>query len=145
MVLRKRALPAFPRPGEDELVILDEVHRLPNLFQNLRGLIDRGRRSGKKTGRFLLLGSASIDLLRQTGETLAGRPYWVLEAHVDGSPRTVNRSQVALVREEWRVVDRWWTEEPVSRRYFEVVLQSGENAVVFRDEERSCWFTQRGA
>ena len=51
----------------------------------------------------------------------------------------------ALLREEWRVVDRWWTEEPVARRYFEVVLQSGENAVVFRDEERSCWFTQRGA
>jgi hypothetical protein len=52
---------------------------------------------------------------------------------------------VEAVREEWRVVDRWWTEEPVSRRYFEVVLQSGENAVVFRDEEKACWFTQRGA
>jgi hypothetical protein len=50
---------------------------------------------------------------------------------------------VALVREEWRVVDRWWTEEPVSRRYFEVVLESGQNTVVYRDEERSCWFTQR--
>lgn len=58
---------------EDQLVILDEVHRLPNLFQNLRGLIDRGRRRGRRTGRFLLLGSASMDLLRQTGETLAGR------------------------------------------------------------------------
>jgi hypothetical protein len=69
----------------------------------------------------------------------------VVEARVDGTPVRVNRQQVALVREEWRVVDRWWTEEPVSRRYFEVVLQSGENAVVFRDEERSCWFTQRGA
>ncbi|HEX9381237.1 MAG TPA: hypothetical protein VF891_07040 [Gaiellaceae bacterium] len=57
----------------------------------------------------------------------------------------MNRQPVALVREEWRVVDRWWTEEPVSRRYFEVVLQSGENAVVFRDEERCCWFSQRGA
>ncbi|MER9048270.1 AAA family ATPase [Mesorhizobium sp. M0923] len=45
---------------EDKLVILDEVHRLPNLFQNLRGLIDRGRRVGRKAGRFLLLGSASI-------------------------------------------------------------------------------------
>jgi len=69
----------------------------------------------------------------------------LVEAHVDGSPRRVNRSAVAFIREEWRVVDRWWTEEPVARRYFEVVLQSGENAVVFRDEERSCWFTQRGA
>jgi len=69
----------------------------------------------------------------------------VVKARVDGTPVQVNRQPVALVREEWRVVDRWWTEEPVSRRYFEVVLQSGENAVVFRDEERSCWFTQRGA
>lgn len=69
----------------------------------------------------------------------------VVEARVDGTPVRVNRLPVELVREEWRVVDRWWTEEPLSRRYFEVVLQSGENAVVFRDEERSCWFTQRGA
>ena len=69
----------------------------------------------------------------------------LVEAHVDGSPKRVNRAPVALVREEWRVVDRWWTEEPIARRYFEVVLQSGENAVVFRDEQRSCWYTQRGA
>jgi len=57
----------------------------------------------------------------------------------------VNRQEVALVREEWRVLDRWWTEQPVSRRYFEVVLGSGENAVVYRDEEAERWFTQRGA
>jgi hypothetical protein len=63
--------------------------------------------------------------------------------HVDGAPRSVNRQQVALVREEWRVVDRWWTEEPVDRRYFDVVLASGENAVVFLDEEAQGWFTQR--
>jgi hypothetical protein len=68
----------------------------------------------------------------------------MVEAHVDGSPRTVNRSPVALVREEWRVVDRWWTEEPVSRRYFEVVLAGGEQAVVFLDEEVGRWFSQRG-
>ena len=66
-----------------------------------------------------------------------------VEAHVDGSPKRVNRSPVAVVREEWRVVDRWWTEEPVSRRYFEVVLDSGENTVVFRDEEKGGWFAQR--
>jgi hypothetical protein len=57
----------------------------------------------------------------------------------------VNRQPVELVREEWRVVDRWWTEEPVARRYFEVVLESGQNVVVFRDEERGGWFAQRGA
>ena len=67
----------------------------------------------------------------------------LVETHVDGSPRSVNRQQVALVREEWRVVDRWWTEEPLDRRYFDVVLESGENACVFRDEEAGSWFSQR--
>ena len=51
---------------------------------------------------------------------------------------------VALVREEWRVVDRWWTEEPIHRRYFDVVLDGGERAVVYRDEEAGGWFSQRG-
>jgi hypothetical protein len=69
----------------------------------------------------------------------------LVEAGVDGSPAQVNRQSIELVREEWRVVDRWWTEEPVSRRYFEVVLESGENVVVFHDEERGGWFSQRGA
>jgi hypothetical protein len=55
----------------------------------------------------------------------------------------VNREQVTLVREEWRVVDRWWTEEPVDRRYFDVVLESGRNVCVYRDLEERCWFTQR--
>ena len=46
---------------ENELVILDEVHRVPELFQQLRGIIDRGRRHGKANGRLLLLGSAAMD------------------------------------------------------------------------------------
>ena len=58
---------------EGELVILDEVHRLPEIFQSLRGVIDRGRRQGKPNGQFLLLGSAAMDLLKQSGESLAGR------------------------------------------------------------------------
>jgi hypothetical protein len=64
---------------------------------------------------------------------------------LDGTPWQVNRHPVALVREEWRVVDRWWTEAPVNRRYFEIVLESGENTVVYRDEEVGGWFSQRGA
>ena len=55
------------------LVILDEVQRMPRLFETLRGIIDQRIREGEPTGQFLLLGSASIDLLRQAGETLAGR------------------------------------------------------------------------
>jgi predicted AAA+ superfamily ATPase len=81
---------AYLASHEDELVILDEVHRAPKLFQSLRGLIDRGRRKGKKAGRFLLLGSASVDLLQQSGESLAGRisylelgPFDALEAPTD--------------------------------------------------------------
>ncbi|KAF1046293.1 MAG: hypothetical protein GAK38_02533 [Xylophilus sp.] len=57
----------------DRLVILDEVHRAPGLFPVLRGLIDQARRSGRRAGNYLLLGSASLDLLQQPGETLAGR------------------------------------------------------------------------
>lgn len=57
----------------DRLVILDEVQRLPGLFQTLRGLIDQHRRDGRGSGCFLLLGSSSPDLLRQTAESLAGR------------------------------------------------------------------------
>jgi len=58
---------------EDKLVILDEIQRTPRLFRSLRGIIDAGRRSGRGKGRFLVLGSASIDLLKQASESLAGR------------------------------------------------------------------------
>ena len=61
----------------ERLVILDEIHRMPEIFESLRGIIDAGRRSGRGTGRFLILGSASIDLLRQSGESLAGRIAYV--------------------------------------------------------------------
>ncbi|GAA3950328.1 AAA family ATPase [Chitinophaga oryziterrae] len=55
------------------LIILDEIQRVPELFQILRGVIDKQRRQGHKTGQFLILGSASLDLLKQSSESLAGR------------------------------------------------------------------------
>jgi predicted AAA+ superfamily ATPase len=64
---------AFLSAHQDELVILDEVHRVPGLFPVLRGLIDKARRKGQRQGLYLLLGSAGLDLLAQSGETLAGR------------------------------------------------------------------------
>ena len=70
----KLAEPAlFLERHADKLVILDEVQRLPELFTELRGLIDAGRRRGQTTGRFLLLGSASVQLIHQSSESLAGR------------------------------------------------------------------------
>lgn len=74
-----------------ELVVLDEIHRVPGLFEALRGIIDQGKREGRGIGRFLLLGSAAIPLLAQSGETLAGRIAFVELAPFDvtevGAPR----------------------------------------------------------
>ena len=67
----------FLRQFETSLVVLDEIHRAPEIFSTLRGLIDQGRRTGHGRGRFLVLGSASIDLLRQSGESLAGRISYI--------------------------------------------------------------------
>ncbi len=74
----------------DKLVIVDEVHRAPGLFPVLRGLIDQARRAGQGHGLYLLLGSASLELLQQSGETLAGRiaylelgPLNILETGAD--------------------------------------------------------------
>lgn len=67
----------FLRQFERSLVVLDEIHRAPEIFSTLRGLIDQGRRTGHGKGRFLVLGSASMDLLRQSGESLAGRISYV--------------------------------------------------------------------
>ena len=81
---------------EDRLVILDEIHRMPELFQTLRGVIDRGRRRGKGRGRFLILGSAAIELLRQSGETLAGRIAYIDLAPL--SPLEVEDSRASRER-----------------------------------------------
>lgn len=67
----------------EELVILDEIHRAPGIFEALRATIDRGRREGRAAGRFLLLGSAAIELLAQSGETLAGRVAFAELAPLD--------------------------------------------------------------
>jgi predicted AAA+ superfamily ATPase len=64
---------AYLRAQTGKLVVIDEIHRLPELFAVLRGIIDDRRAAGDRTGHFLLLGSAAIDLMRQASETLAGR------------------------------------------------------------------------
>ena len=61
----------------------------------------------------------------------------------EGVPTEVGRVAVEQVREEWRVVERWWTGEPLRRRYFDVVLETGELVVVFLDEVAGRWYRQR--
>jgi hypothetical protein len=84
---------------------------------------------------------------RDQGDSRAARrlnePTAALVVAEDGVPTAINRVAVASVREEWRVVDRWWTEEPVRRCYFEVVLANGRNVVVFRDELTGKWYRQQ--
>jgi predicted AAA+ superfamily ATPase len=81
---------------QDKLVILDEVHRAPGLFPVLRGLIDKGRRAGRNNGQYLLLGSASLDLLKQSGETLAGRV-----AYLELAPLNVLETQSLAMDTLW--------------------------------------------
>ena len=81
---------------QDKLVILDEIHRTPDLFPVLRGLIDQGRRAGRKTAQYLLLGSASLDLLKQSSETLAGRI-----AYLELAPFTILETADAPADELW--------------------------------------------
>lgn len=64
---------SYLRRFEGKLLIIDEVQRRPELFRVLRGLVDIRKRAGERAGQFLLLGSASRDLLQQSSETLAGR------------------------------------------------------------------------
>ena len=89
--------------AQQGLVILDEVHRAPGLFAELRGLIDQARREAMNggppaEGRFLLLGSASLDLIRQSSETLAGRVVYL-----DAPPLMLDEAQGAGI-----AVDTLW-------------------------------------
>lgn len=79
---------AYLRRFENKLLIIDEVQRQPDLFRLLRGLVDIRKRAGEKSGQFLLLGSASRDLVQHSSETLAGRirflelsPFTALEIY----------------------------------------------------------------
>ena len=68
---------AFLMAHAQQLVILDEVQRMPELFGILRGVIDQRRRMGQASGQFLLLGSATGVLMQQSSESLAGRVAYV--------------------------------------------------------------------
>jgi len=60
-----------------------------------------------------------------------------------GRPEAVEGRAVEAVRESWLVEDRWWTDAPLRRRYWEVVTADGRDLVVFRDLEAGRWFAQR--
>lgn len=80
---RLRDADTFLRAQARKLVVIDEIHRAPSLFETLRGIIDERRTAGDRSGHFLLLGSAAIELMRQASETLAGRVAYVNLGPID--------------------------------------------------------------
>ncbi|MGI8903026.1 MAG: hypothetical protein ACR2IP_05080 [Solirubrobacteraceae bacterium] len=67
----------------------------------------------------------------------------IVDADADGCPLTVDGRAVDAVRESWLIEDRWWTEHPLRRRYWELVTACGRNVVVFHDLEKRRWWSQR--
>ena len=65
-----------------------------------------------------------------------------VRAGVEGVPRAIDGRAIESVRESWLVEDRWWTDRPLRRRYWEVVDVRGRNLVVFHDLRSGDWFTQ---
>lgn len=88
--LRLEDADTYLRAQQGKLVILDEIHRAPGVFEILRGIIDDNRQAGLRNGQFLLLGSAAIDLMRQSSETLAGRV-----AYLDIAPINIGEADGA--------------------------------------------------
>ncbi len=82
----------------DKLVILDEIQRAPDLFPVLRGLIDKNREQGRSSGQFLFLGSASMDLMRQTSESLAGR---ISYSYMGGLNVIETGNEIKTIRKLW--------------------------------------------
>jgi len=66
-----------------------------------------------------------------------------VRAGPDGRPAALGTVAVESIAEEWVVEDRWWTAEPLRRRYLELVLADGRDVVVFRDLMAGCWYEQR--
>lgn len=82
---------AYLRAQQGKLVVIDEIHRVPQLFEVLRGVIDDWRAAGLRSGHFLLLGSAALDLMQQASESLAGRV-----AYFDVTPFTVGELPISV-------------------------------------------------
>jgi hypothetical protein len=66
-----------------------------------------------------------------------------VRAASDGRPEVVGGRAVEAVRESWLIEDRWWTEQPLRRRYWEVVTADGRDLVLFRDLVGGGWYAQR--
>jgi len=88
--------------------------------------------------------SVGIEPITSRGPRRLAKPKPVrVRADNAGRPQMIGRREVDAVRESWLVEDRWWTDTPLRRRYWEVVTADGRDLVVFRDLEGKRWYAQR--
>src|SRR3954471_9235581 len=88
--------------------------------------------------------SAGIEPISSRGPRRLAKPKPVrVVADAVGRPQRIGKREVDAVRESWLVEDRWWTDEPLRRRYWEVVTGDGRDVVVFRDLQGGRWYAQR--
>ena len=82
--------------------------------------------------------------MRATATRIIGGPRrTAVRCDAAGVPLAVAGCPVECVRDEWRVDEAWWTDRPVRRRYFELVLRGGADVVVFADRRSGEWWSQR--
>jgi hypothetical protein len=87
---------------------------------------------------------AGIEPVASRGPRRLAKPKAVrVKADDSGRPQMIEKREVDAVRESWLVEDRWWTDAPLRRRYWEVVTGDGRDLVVFRDLIEGRWYAQR--
>jgi hypothetical protein len=87
---------------------------------------------------------AAIEPIASRGPRRLAKPKAVrVKADDTGRPLKIDKREVDAVRESWLVEDRWWTDAPLRRRYWEVVTGDGRDLVVFRDLIEGRWYVQR--
>ena len=90
------------------------------------------------------MAGAGIEPTASRGPRRLAKPKTVrVKADDTGRPLTIEKREVDAVRESWLVEDRWWTDAPLRRRYWEVVTGDGRDLVVFRDLIEGRWYVQR--
>src|SRR4051794_8793302 len=100
---------------------------------------ERGARGGGVTPA-----SAGIEPVASRGPRRLAKPKPVrVRSDGSGRPQMIGNREVDAVRESWLVEDRWWTDTPLRRRYWEVVTGDGRDLVVFRDLQEGRWYAQR--
>ncbi len=125
-LLKLRDPTSFLSQNSDKLVILDEIQRVPDLFKVLRGVIDKNRQAGIKWGQFLFLGSASMDLLRQSSESLAGRISYIDMGGLNSLE--IPKNEPANIQELWMrggFPDSYLSDsDPISMEWLEMLIRT---------------------